>query len=181
MLRCHQHIKNNQICTHNHFIYYEELCTEVKNQIDIKITELINSELYLDLCEKIIADIYNRIAEITKAKLQKELIMLNKQIKDYYKNTPNYYCDSNIPNDLRILFNKQKKLTGQLTDFANKNSISFQTQSYLDYIRNNVKQYLHSFTLTKETLTLFIKKIEVGHLEKTSTGMHQKIRIHFCY
>ena len=88
LFRCPVHATNKLACTHHHFIHYDELLAEVKKQLDIQITKLINSSIYDELCARILESISNRAQDAKSARLQAELQQLNKAIKDKYRALP---------------------------------------------------------------------------------------------
>lgn len=179
MFRCPKHAKENHICTHHHFIYYSELLKEIQKQLVLHITDVINSNKYNELCEMILETIYAQAYEVHKNQLQKELLSINKKIKDYYK-TSFFDTDDRIRADeLDSLYSIQKSLMHEITGSTSTPKDMLNTD--LNNIRENVQEYLYGCIWNEKNIKLFIKKIEVGYLDKTPVGTHQKITIYYRF
>ena len=174
MFRCVQHIKNRNICTHNHFVYYNDLLDEVQKQINIHIAEAINSPNYNELCETILKSIYAQAHTIKRSKLQKELQIINKTIRDSYKTLrPNSSID-----DLDSIYNSQKRLMQKISDTIDDcNSCD----TDLEALKKALPQYLCTYSIDHSIINLFVSKILIGHLERDSTHSQQKISIYFRF
>ena len=79
MFRCAQHAADNKICTHYHFIYYDDLTNEIKTHLTRQIERLIDSNAYAESCENTLSDINRLVQKIKKDKLQKELLLVKQK------------------------------------------------------------------------------------------------------
>lgn len=176
MFRCAKHAVDNKICTHNHYIYYDDLINEIKIQLDFQMKKLIDSTVYTELCDKVIEDIGHRAQKITKDKLQKELQIVNKKIKNKYKS----FSDETNSKELEILYNTQKSLFDKITE----PSIYLDSMSKMKFnnIETMLKEYLEQIPINHNTLKILIEKIEIGHLERKTLGQNvQAIKIYYRY
>ena len=176
MFLCTKHTTDHLACTHNHFIYYDDLVDEIYNQLSLQIEQFFNSSLYDDLCKKIIIEINTRAQRITKDRLQKELQILNKNIKDKYK-TLSAKTDMS---GLDAMRNSQKFLLRKITESDTSFDITFSEK--IDALSIILKEYLHESITDKNALKILIEKIEIGHLEKNSYNENiQKLKIHYPF
>lgn len=174
-LQCVQHIKDSQVCSKNHFIYYDELLNEIQEQLNFHIEELINSTDFDKLCEEIFRFIYARVQEDRINKLQKELQTTNENIVRKYKK-----LDSDADADeLESLHYFQKYLMRKIININTRKNTLPKFNS--DDFKNAVKEYLVSYQIDEKTLKLFVEKILVGHLEKNSCGTEQTINIFYRF
>lgn len=175
MFRCAKHAVDSKSCTHNHFIYYDDLINEVATQLSFQIEKLINSNVYVELYEKVIIDINHRAQKIITDTLQKELQIVNKKIKDKYKSLSGEIKAS----ELETLYNTQRSLLKKITEPRSDLSLMFNDKS--NDIKIMLKEYLTQTPINQNTLTLLIEKIEIGHLEYTSDKCVQVIKIHYRF
>lgn len=176
MFRCPKHATNSDACIHHHFIYYDDLIYEIKNQLAIQTENLIDSNVYIALCKKTMAEINCLAQKIKKDKLQKELQIVNKQIKGLYKTL----SGPTTSNELETLYNIQKSLLKKMTDPP----VDFDLISTMEF--NNIvtmlKKYLVQIPINQNTLKLLIEKIEIGHLEKyASNKTVQTVKVHYRF
>lgn len=179
MFRCVKHIVDKQVCQHYHFVYHDDLCKEIEKQLATRITEIVNSSKYDDLCKQILLSIGTRTIEMRKSELQKELICINQKIKKCYREIPLNTDDSTHLNRLDQLYNLRKKTMQQITEISDSNTQI--NQRDLDNIKKNVCKYLFPVALSEKTIKLFIKRIEIGHLERTPNNRHQRIKIYYNF
>ena len=179
MFRCLQHVQDKTVCTHNHFIYYDELYAEVQKQWNLHMTEMLESEDYDKLCEKIGALLQEEILKLEKNNAQKELMFLNRKIKEYYKSLPN--GSKEITSQLALLLSRQKELIQTTTSLNFCKAPQSTTQDWQEVIKRQVKEYLQILPLTEETLKLLVKRIEIGHLERSPCGVSRKIKIYYYF
>ena len=176
MFRCAKHAVDSKSCTHNHFIYYHDLINEIENQLSFQIEMFINSNTYIELCEKVMIDINHRAQKIIKDTLQEELQIVNKKIKDKDKSL----SDETKGNELESLYNTQRSLLRKITGFHSDLSLILNSKS--NDIKTMLKEYLTQMLINQNTLKLLIEKIEIGHLEKnTSSKNIQIIKIHYRF
>ena len=175
MFRCPKHIINNRACTHNHYIYYDDLITEIRSQLTQYITNIIASNEYDDLCEKVLTVIYDRVRDIQKSKLQKELLSTNKSIKEsYLKAFSNQNTDES--NSLYII---QKQLMQKINKISSS-PIEVSATDLSD-VKRTIQEFLITYSVSENHIGLFAKKIEIGHLERSPLGTHQRITIHYNF
>lgn len=179
--RCIKHFSDKSRCTHNHSIFYNELVSEIKKQLKSIIEYYISSEEYLELCKSIANDIYSKILEKGKASLQYELTTIKKQIRDYYKNSLKSPTEQINSQELHFLLEKQKALVKNLGEFRVEQLSSSAQNFILNKIFVEVKEYIRKIMLGDNTINKLIKKIEIGHLEKTSDGNRQKITLYYNF
>ena len=175
MFRCVKHFEDKEICSKHHFIYYDDLLNEIKNQIELHIEKIINSKLYDELCQIIMQSVYSRARDNEKAKLQKELQLLNKEIRERYKK-----LSSNMrASELETLYKNQKFLMQKIT----ADSLVYHEISNVDEdsFKNKIKEFLRSPPINRNMLTLFIERIEIGHLEKILSETKQKINLYYRF
>lgn len=176
MFRCAKHALDSTICTHHHYVYYNDLISEIQNQLEHQIDRLVNSPLDTELFEKIITDIHSRARNIIKEKLQNDIHEVHKKIKYNYK----ALSDVNSSEKLDSLYHAQKalllKLAAPAADLLKNPSID------TSHLKIMINRSLLRFPMDKNTLKLFIERIEVGHLEKsTSNEAVQPITIHYRF
>ena len=175
MFRCAKHATGSKSCTHNHFIYYDDLVNEVQMQISSQIENLINSNVYDALYEKVLKDIDHRAQKIIKDSLQKELQIVNKKIKEKYKS----FSGEINKNELDSLYNTQRSLLRKITESPSLLDSTLNDKS--NDIKIMLKESLNQTPINHKTLNLLIKKIEIGHLEKFSDKRVQVIKIHYRF
>ncbi len=176
MFRCPKHAADKSLCTHNHYIYYDDLLNLVHEQLYSYIELFINSLMFEELCEKLFQQITHQAQEIKKGTLQKNLQIVNRRIKDRYKSI----SIGSENNDLESLNSIRMALMKQLSDNYT-NSISLSTINSNDF-KERIKTFLKNITIDQEVLKLFISKIEIGYLERgTQTGINQKIKINYHF
>lgn len=175
MFRCAKHATDNKSCTHNHFIYYNDLINEIANQLSFQIEKLINSTVYDELYEKVMIHINHRAQEIITDTLQKELQMVNKKTKDLYKSLSGEIKAS----ELETLYKTQRSLLRKIAKPRSDLSLMFDGKS--NDIKIMLKEYLTQTPINQNTLNLLIEKIEIGHLEYTSDKCVQVIKIHYRF
>lgn len=179
--RCIKHFSDKSRCTHNHSIFYNDLISEIKKQLKPMIENYIDSDEYLELCKSIAKDIYSKILEKGKASLQYELTTIKKQIRDYYKNSLKSPTEQINSHELDILLEKQKALVKNLGEISFEKPSSATESFILSKILVEVKEYIRKIMLDDNVINKLIKKIEIGHLEKTSCGNRQKITLYYNF
>ena len=179
--RCIKHFADKSRCTHNHSIFYNDLISEIKKQLKSIIEDYIDSDEYLELCKSIAKDIYSKILEKGKASLQYELTTIKKQIRDYYKNSLKSPTEQINSHELDFLLEKQKALVKNLGEISFEKPSSATENLILGKILVEVKEYIRKIMLDDNVINKLIKKIEIGHLEKTSYGNRQKIIIYYIF
>lgn len=179
MLKCLEHMKNNQICTHNHYIYYDELLYEINQNLKSKITEIVESERFFLILCGVKESILDIIAERRKQILQQELIRTNKRIKETYKTISDQRGSYDSDEELSNLILQQKTISKKMAG-SDKKEISI-SDNAMDYIASIIKDWLYSINFSEELLHLLVEKIEVGHLERGSGIAEQKIRIKYKF
>ncbi len=181
MFRCVQHFKDKQICSHNHYIYYEELVTKIKDQLNVIFSEYINSDEFIMLCEMIEVAIFSRVIEKRKNKLQSDLLTLSKQIKEYYRISPRCITDHTKKHEFDDLLEKQKITIRKITEI-NTTSLDFVDKNLImDQIKKEVEKCLFNFVLSENSIKHLFKRIEIGYLEKTSNVICQKIILYYRF
>ena len=175
MFRCAKHAVDSKSCTHYHFIYYDDLFNEISSQLSFQIEKLINSNLYIDLHNKVMMDVNNRAQKIVMDSLQKELQIVNKKIKDRYKSFSGEINSS----ELETLYKAQRSILRKITEPCYDSSIAVNNKS--NDIKIMVRECLTQTPINQNTLNLLIEKIEIGHLENTSDQCTQAITIHYRF
>jgi hypothetical protein len=80
---------------------------------------------------------------------------------------------------LESLYALRKNVTQQIAEISNPSVQINKNQCDIDSIKKKVEGYLYEFVLTEKTLKLFVKRIEIGYLEKNTNGVRQKIKIYY--
>ena len=179
MFRCAKHAVDPSSCIHHHYIYYDDILNEIKNQISFQIEKFVNSSMYDELCKNVMTEIFIRVQEAKKSNLQKELQIVNKKIKDTFKVLS---AESINANELELLYKHQKRLMQKFTAPID-NDINIDSNILKD-IEDKVKEFIMQILIIdKNSLGLFVSKIEVGHLEKDMSKKMkmQKINIHYRF
>lgn len=179
--RCIKHFSDKSRCTHNHSIFYNDLVSEIKKQLKSMIENFIDSDEYLELCKSIEKDIYSKILEKGKDSLQYELTIIKKQIRDYYKNSLLIPTEQINSHELNFLLEKQKALVKNLGEISFEKPSSATENFILSKILVEVKEYIRKIMLDDNVINKLVKKIEIGHLEKTSDGNRQKITLYYIF
>jgi len=179
--RCIKHFADKSRCTHNHSIFYNDLICEIKKQLKSMIEDYIGSDEYLELCKAITNCIYSKIIEKRKSSLQYDLTTIKKQIMDYYKNSFRSQPEQTNSHELDFLLKKQKALIKKLGEISFEQPNLVDENFILSKIFGGVKKYILKIMLDDNIINKFIKKIEIGHLEKTSYGNRQKIIVYYNF
>ena len=179
--RCIKHFSNKSHCTHNHSIFYNDLISEIKKQLKSIIENYIDSNEYSELCKSIAKDIYSKILEKRKTSLYYELTTIKKQIKDYYKNSLKTSVEQIYSQELDILLEKQKTLVKNLEEIRFEKLSSATKNFILSKILVEVKEHIRIIMHDDNVINKLIKKIEIGHLEKTSNVNRQKITLYYNF
>ena len=175
MFRCAKHAKDRMSCTHNHFIYYDDLFNEIAIQLSLQIEKLINSNAYVELYEKIMIDISHRAQKIITNSLQNKLQTVNKKIRDKFKS----FSGKINTNELDSLYNFRRSLLEKIAKPRSDLSLIINDQS--NNIKKMIKEYLSQTLINQNTLNLLIEKIEIGHLENSSDKRVQVIKVHYRF
>lgn len=176
MFRCIKHIADPGKCTHNHSIFYDDLYDEVAHQLRTHIENAVASNEYNKLCENVFSYVRSHMIEAQKNKLQKELMVTNKKIKDYYKSSVSITSSSN---ELEHLLDTRKELMQKITHIG-FSSITVSVHT-MELIKQKMREIFRSFSLTEKTIKLFVDKIEVCELENIPNGAQRKIKIHYRF
>lgn len=179
--RCIKHFSNKSHCTHNHSIFYNDLISEIKKQLKSIIENYIDSDEYSELCKSIAKDIYSKILEKRKTSLYYELTTIKKQIKDYYKNSLKTSVEQINSQEIDILLEKQKALVKNLGEIGFEKPSSATENFILSKILVEVKEHIRIIMHDDNVINKLVKKIEIGHLEKTSYGNRQKITLYYNF
>lgn len=175
MFRCAKHAKDRMSCTHNHFIYYDDLFNEIAIQLSLQIEKLINSNAYVELYEKIMIDISHRAQKIITNSIQNKLQTVNKKIRDKFKS----FSGKINTNELDSLYNFQRSLLEKIAKPRSDLSLIINDQS--NNIKKLIKEYLSQTLINQNTLNLLIEKIEIGHLENSSDKRVPVIKVHYRF
>ena len=135
--------------------------------------------MYDELCKNVMTEIFIRVQEAKKSNLQKELQIVNKKIKDTFKALS---AESINTNELELLYKHQKSLMQKFTAPID-NDINIDSNILKD-IKDKIKEFIMQILIIdKNSLGLFVSKIEVGHLEKDMSKKMkmQKINIHYRF
>ena len=119
--------------------------------------------------------------EKRKASLQYELTTIKKQIRDYYKNSLKSQTEQINSHELHFLSEKQKALVKNLGEISFEKPSSVTENFILSKILVEVKEYIRKIMLDDNVINKLIKKIEIGHLEKTSYGNRQTITVYYIF
>ena len=179
MLRCPRHAVDKSLCTYNHFIYYEELITEVKNQLEHIISKYIISDEYSKLCKKYLKSVYSKVSEKREYLLQNELNNIKKRIKEYYRYATRKTQDNFQSYELEDLLKKQRAIINKIGEISSKQPSLAEENLIMNKISVKIKEYITETINCKNVINKLIKRIEIRHLEKTSEGIFQKIAIHY--
>lgn len=176
MFRCTKHIEDSTVCTHNHFIYYEDLLFEVGKQFTTCIMNIIDSESFDELCMGVLQLIASNARKIKANNLHKKLQELNQSIKERYKAV----SADTVASELAELHSVQKNLIQKITENAvDRNEIS---SIDIGEFRNVIKNFLRQMVIGQNIINLFIDRIEIGHLEReVFESPSQKIKIYYRF
>ena len=176
MFRCPKHATTPYACKHNHFIYYDDLLHEIEKNVSLQIYRFIDSSMYDDLCKSIMHEILTRVKETEKNKLQKELHVINKSIREKYK----AMSASSNSLELTSLLSTQSRIMKKLTSTFDDSS-KF-TKVDINNVKVNIKKLLQEIQINQQVLKLLIERIEIGHLEKNELGVTiQNIGIYYRF
>ena len=181
MFRCPQHAAYKSLCTQHHFIYYDELVTEIKKQMEPIIEEYINSNEYTKLCESIVEHISSLIMEKRRSSLHLELTNINKQVKEYYRNKSKNTAKQQNLDELDNLLKKQKILLDVIGKTNFEHSSSREENFIMSNILVDVKRYVRDILISDTSINRLIKKIEIGHIEKSLSEKRQIITVHYTF
>lgn len=175
MFRCPEHAARNPECTQYHNAFYDELLVEMQKQLQTHITAFINSSGYDALCEAMASHISSRVQEIRRSKLQIELQRINKRIKDYYKDSGR----NDKVERLDALYRMQKDVMQQITN-ATRETYVF-TDEERCAMREMIEKRLCVDALDEEMLKMFVRRIEIGHLEEGPFGQYKRIKLYYRF
>ena len=175
MFRCPEHASRNPECTHYHNVYYDELLEQIHKQLQIHITDFINSRGYDELCNVLADHISNCVQESKRTKLQMELQRINKRIKEYYRD----FRQNGKTEPLDALYRMQKDAMQKITN-TSREAYTL-TDADLCAMKEMMKEHLCVDNLDEETLKLFVSRIEIGHLEKGPSGQYKNIKVYYRF
>ena len=179
--RCIKHFSDRSRCTHHHSVFYNELVEEIKKQLALLVEEYINSDEYIELCKSIYQYICSQVSKKRKSALQYELTVLNKKIKEYYKNISKNAANQLCSNELDSLLGKRKTLIKKIRDANLEQMNSADEELIMSTLLSEVKEHLNRVVFCEDIFNKLISKIEIGHLEKTSNGNRQEITIYYNF
>ena len=181
IFRCPQHALDKNVCTHHHFIYYDALIAETKKQLEKLLEAYVNSNEFDKLCKSIAERIASRILEKRKNDLHNELSTINKQIKEYYKNSAKNSTNQFYLYDLNDMLKKRTDLINEIANINCKKTNTSDLTLIMNSLSENMKNYVFNISLSEKSLNKLIKKIEIWHLEKTENVICQNVIIHLKF
>ena len=179
MFRCLQHVIDKSQCTHNHYIYYEDLIFEIQKQIESLIERYIESSCYTKLCETITELICAQVEENREAIWQNRLSETSKQIKEYYKKLLKDNNDQFQKIEISDLLEKQKSAIRKITSGEGKNTYLIDRASIIDIVSKEIKEYIRKLAQNQNIIKKLINRIEIGHLNRKNTGVYQELKLYY--
>ena len=145
------------------------------------IDEYIDSEEYSELCKSIMNRIYSKVLEKQKISLQYELTETKKQIKNLYRNQFGSHIEQINSQKLDALLGKQKLLIKKIGEIGLEHPTFTNQMIVFSKICVDVKKIIREIMLDDNVINKLIKKIEIGHLEKTCNENRQKITLYYNF
>ena len=177
MFRCPQHALDKNVCTHHHFIYYDALIAETKKQLEKLLEAYVNSNEFETLCKSIAEHITSQVLEKRRNDMRDELNAINKQIKEYYKNSAQNSTNQFYPYEPNDMLKKRTVLINEIANINCKKTNTSDLTLIMNSLSENMKNYVFNIALSENSLNKLIKKIDIGHLEKTENEICQNVII----
>jgi site-specific DNA recombinase len=182
LLRCVNHFKNPPICTHFHYIYYDDLYNEVLKKIRKIAKEIDNGELLsnkvrqeikqkkLDQLETEIKKINNRLKILEKIirKLYEDFACDLLGTKNYHKMLTGYTKEQQILSQRLYVINTELERKEEYNDGLQK-------------LREVLQLYNGIGKLTGNIICQIVEKIEIGHKVTINKTKHQEIIITYRF
>lgn len=178
LIRCTNHYSNPEQCKHNHYIYYDDLYTEVLKRVQSIAKRIERGELLEGIQKKNEKRVKVDKLMAKQAKIHKRLTVLKKIIKKLYEDIASVLLDSESYHSMLTEYTQeQKQLTARLAVFDNELiSVSDGAQN-VQKLKAVLDEYLHVETLTVNMLNQLIERIEIGHTVKEDGCRQQEITI----
>ena len=178
MIRCTNHFANPEKCTHNHYIYYDDLYSEVLKRIQGIAKRIENGELLKRIQKQSSKRVKTDKLTAEKKKICKRLTALKKIIKKLYEDFAADLLDSESYHSMLIEYTQeQKQLNARLTVIESELSCTSNEEQNVQKLKTVLDEYLNIETLTANMLNQLIERIEIGHTVKVDGCRQQEITI----
>ena len=178
MIRCTNHFTKPEECRHYHYIYYEDLYTEVLKRIQCLIKQVESGELLKQLQKQNQAQKNLKKLKEEQNKIHRRLQMLKKIIRKLYEDFASELLDSESYHELLTEYTKkQKQLTTRLTSIDVELNKQNDYETDVQKLKEVLDEYLTMEHLTETIVNQLIERIEIGHPVKVDGVRQQKITI----
>lgn len=179
--RCPCHASDKSICTHNHSIYYGDILEDVKTRLVFAVEEYIKTDGYHTLCQSILKEIQHQAMQRRKSDLQCQLVTINKEIREFYRNQNGTAKNKHNVFEMNDLIKQQSLLINKIREATLNNQIIPNNCLTNDNLHQEIKELIFKIIMDPTLFNRFIERIEIGHREKTPNGIKQKIVIQYKF
>ena len=182
LLRCVNHFRNPEECSHNHAVYYEELYAEVLARIQKIVRQIDSGELVKQLEKQRLKRAKKDRLASERTKITRRLGMLKNFNKKLYEDYANDLMDAKDYQELLKEYTReQKKLNARLTVIGARLDGTKDDTENVEKLKAVLDEYLNVKILTPTMLSKLIERIEVGHTVKSGGVYEQEITIYYRF
>ena len=178
LIRCTHHYTNPEECTHNHYIYYDDLYSEVLKRVQGVAKRIESGELLERIQKQSTKQIKTGKLIEEQSKINKRLTVLKRIIKKLYEDFATDLLDSDTYHSmLNEYTNEQKRVTARLAVIEAELGTESNDEQNIQKLKAVMDEYLCIETLTANILNQLIERIEIGHTVKVNGCKQQEITI----
>lgn len=178
MIRCTNHYSNPDQCKHNHYIYYDDLYTEVLKRVQSIASRIESGELLQRIQRRTAKRVKSDKLITEQATINKRLTVLKRIIKKLYEDFAADLLDSESYHSMLTEYtNEQKQITARMAVIEAELGCTSNDEQNVQKLKSVLDEYLNLETLTANMLNQLIERIEIGHTVKVDGCRQQEITI----
>lgn len=177
LIRCRNHFNHPNECKQNHYIYYDDLYTEVLKRVQSIAKNLKSSELIERIQEQTEKSTKADHRKTEQNRINKRLGALKKIIKKLYEDYASDILDmDNYQTMLAEYTQEQKQLTTRLEIIEKELNLAADEQN-IQNLKTALDEFLNVKTLTANMINQLIDRIEIGHTVDADGRQEQEVSI----
>ena len=178
LFRCTNHYNHPDQCTHNNYIYYDDLYAEVLRRVQTIAGQIERGELPDRLQEQNVKRKYEEklISEHTKA--YKRSVAIRRIIQKLYEDYGADILDSNSYHSMLLVYTReQNQIATKLAKIESELRRTRNDDLNIQKLKDTINRCLDLNKLTADSLNQFIERIEIGHTFYNDEHKYQDITI----
>lgn len=178
LIRCTNHYNHPDQCTHNNYIYYDDLYAEVLRRVQTIAGQIERGELPDRLQEQNVKRKYEEklISEHTKS--YKRSVAIRRIIQKLYEDYGADILDSNSYHSMLLVYTReQNQIATKLAKIESELRRTRNDDLNIQKLKDTIDRCLDLNKLTAESLNQFIERIEIDHTFYNDERKYQDITI----